>query len=124
MTLELIRGDTRTLDITNLLSGAGTPSTFAADDVVRFTVKRTYADSDANALIQKASNGVSPGVTLNVGFGTGTVTILPADWASVAAVTRTFVWDLQLAVAGSATDLVTLARGEGTIFADVTLTAP
>ena len=115
--MYLRRGDTELLDISGLLSAAGTPDVFAAGDVVRFTLKRRHSDSGAYVAV--ASDGTAPGVTLTLGTATGLVTIRPADWnvsALPAAVTA--VYDLELTRAGSTT---TLLSGECVIRPDVTV---
>lgn len=123
MTIDLIRGDRADIDISDLLDGNDTPTTFGVDDVLRWTAKRYVGQPDSAALFAKSSP--SGGISIAVGFDTATISVLPADWndLSVANDLR-FVWDLQLAPAGDAARIVTVAAGEGIIHADVTVAAP
>jgi hypothetical protein len=76
----LRRGDSRTLNISNLRQSNGVGASFQAGDVLRFTLKFRASDADEEALIRKTS--VDGGVTFAIGGQTGTVNITAADWAA------------------------------------------
>lgn len=127
--LELRRGDYRTLNVSGLTDAADAPTTFAVDDIVRWTAKMNTGQTDAQAIIRKSSViGVDEpgGIVIAVGDDTAVITLLPDDFDELApqASDRDFVWDLQLAPGGDEDLIVTLVSGTGTILADVTITAP
>lgn len=121
-TLILVRGDTRTLYVTGLLDEDGNPTTFGADDSVRFTAKRHVWHTDAQALIVKSSDAGE--ITFVAGEDHADILIVPADLPTAQQADVPIVWDVQLCVAGDVTDVRTIASGTGKITADSTLTVP
>lgn len=127
--ITLPRGDGATLTISGLKApdenGVLQPAVFNLNDILRWTAKAKTADADVDALIAKSSTVAPGGITIGVGTDSAKVAILPADFDAItAARDLIFIWDLQLAIGGDATQIVTLCLGRGTISADVTLTAP
>jgi hypothetical protein len=116
--VRLRRGDTRTLDITDLRTSAGDPAQFQGGDVLKWTLKRSYGQADTDAMISKTS--ADGGITFSVGGDSGSVLIASDDWVNVT-VDRvlTCVADLQLVSAGEET---TLWANVVTVLPDVTLT--
>lgn len=119
--MQLKRGDTRTLNVTNLRLSDGTAATFQVGDILRFTLKGQYTDPDSVLLLQKTSDDGS--ITFTAGQSTATVLIKASDWANVV-VSRTAdcVADLELTRPGSPNQVTTLWSDIVPVLPDVTLT--
>jgi len=114
----LTRGDSRTLDISDLRTSDGSPAVFQAGDKVRFTVKFNWADTDSEALLRLSST--TGAVVPVTGQSIGTVGIVPTDWAVATLSTPALcVYDLELTRGSRVT---TLARGQVLVNPDATLT--
>lgn len=118
----LVRGDKREITVSDLIDGQGNTAVFNDGDILRFTIKRSVAGP---ALIAKSSADTVPGITFTSGTSEALIEILGSDWdLIVVRQDMPIVWDLQLAVSGDPDNIQTLAKGRGTITADVTQTAP
>jgi hypothetical protein len=123
---RLRRGDSRTLNISGLVDPTGNPTTFANGDVVRFTVKRSYEDSDDQAIVRADTGNATVdnfgGITLDINADTGTIALTPDSWL-IDKLTRPTrcVYDLQHDRSGTVT---TLRAGECDVLPDVTRTDP
>src|SRR5262245_61656469 len=98
--IAMYRGDVKTIVFTLTITEGGvsrplTPSELAGV-VMRFTAKYKFGDSDAQALIALASNGLNPGVVIDANASTATVTIPAASTVNVANLGANLVYDLQL----------------------------
>ena len=87
-----IRGDTNTIQFAARdRAGDVIPLTGAT---IRFTVKETYADAAADAIIQKTE---TDGIAVDdAAAGIGTVTTQPSDTASLAPYAHFLVYDIQV----------------------------
>lgn len=124
--LILIRGDRAQIAISDLVDANLAPTTFQINDVVRWTAKRRVGEPDADAFLHKVSTDSSQ-ISLAINGSTGTIFIKGSDWTTLTpplVADLPFAWDLQIAVGGNIDAIVTLVRGEGTVKADVTRTAP
>lgn len=115
---DLVRGDGRTLTINNLTDSDGNPASLQAGDVLWFTAKRYLVDADLDALI--AVNSTAGQIVFTAGASTATVTLHEDDFPATLGADTAYVWDVQLLRTGE-TDPRTLARGTGTLLADVTI---
>lgn len=108
------RGDSRVLAITDAVDAAGAAYAWT-DDQIRFTVKRSLADSDAEAVFQKTreSGAIVPGAA-----GEATIRIDPADTAGLPDQAIVLEWDLQVTTAAG--DVHTLDSGRITVDPEVT----
>ena len=110
--IEMTRGDTQVYDIAVVDPVTGNPINLTGMTLA-FMAKRSRSDSDASAVISKT---LGSGIAItNVAAGLGTLTIDPADTASVVE-TMQLEWDLQLVNAGQ---VFTLDSGYLLIRADV-----
>lgn len=111
--IQLRRGDSRTLTISDLVDGAGGESTFQAGDALRFTVR-----TDRDEVVITKTSDEDGGITYGIGTDSGTVAILPADWTSVSlrSARRRGSCDLELTRAG---DVFTLFTDDVVILDDV-----
>jgi hypothetical protein len=75
--IELRRGDSRTLPISDLRDSNGLAAIFVDSDVLTFTLRAP----DRSWTITKTS--ADGGVTFVAGSGVGSVILTPADWAGV-----------------------------------------
>lgn len=96
----MYRGDVKAVVFTLTITAAGvtrllTPGELAGV-VIKFTAKRRLGDSDAAAVIALSSAGASPGVVINAGASTATVTIPPSSTSGLAALGAVLTYDLQL----------------------------
>lgn len=107
--LELTRGDDRVLDVA--LSEAVSDGA-----LLEFTVKRSYADSDEDAVITKSSD-VDGEIAFEESAGTASITIDAVDTQDLD-VAPAYVWDVQMT--SSAGKITTVARGRFVIIPDVT----
>ncbi len=106
----VVRGDTwrRTATFSGSLSGA----------TVWLTIKRSYSQSDENALVQIVSTAPSALGEIVISGTTAEITLFPA--ATNNARPGTYVYDIQ--VEFSPTDISTAESGAFTITSDVTRT--
>jgi len=115
--LTMTRGDTAIWTV----ALSGLPSTGVTGGQFTFTAKKTLADSDASAVLQKTlANGIS---VTNPGSATTSATVLivvqPADTAALVNAEQLLLWDLQyLDASGTKT---TLLAGYMTVEPEVTL---
>jgi hypothetical protein len=111
--LKFYRGDTRTLSIAVKRQSQAVNLAGAS---LTFTAKRSVADADDAAIIQKS---VGLGITVDdEPGGLATLTILPEDTSGITTVPLTLQYDLQLTEADET--VTTVARGQLTILDDVT----
>lgn len=79
--IQLRRGDSRTLVISNLVDGAGSATTFLAGDTAVFTIRRNEpGQRDRKVLAVSTSDG---GIVLDLGLRTGSVSLPASIWAGV-----------------------------------------
>jgi hypothetical protein len=122
--IELTRGDREELDLQDLKDADGVPTEFAADDIVLFTMKRDYAETDEEAIVQKSN--VIGGIIVDADTNLATVVIYPEDWDDLEPLEQALrvVADVQLVVNGDPTNVVTLWNDTLLVKPDVTLTVP
>jgi hypothetical protein len=119
---DIVRGDRRTINVTNLVDENGAAASFTGSDIIRWTAKHSVTDDDADAIIAKSSS--TGGISFTPGQDNASITILPTDFSTtVTGITRYF-WDLQVAIGGSALNVRTLASGTGKILGDITQVSP
>lgn len=120
---DLVRGDRRTINVSNLRDDTGAPVTFGVGDVLRFTAKYNVKHDDTAAIFTKTSTGSPGGIAITVGTGNASITINPADLPTTPT-TINYVWDLQMVIGGNNTNVRTLASGTGRVVNDVSQTVP
>lgn len=109
--LDAVRGDTNKYDVTVTRDGAALDLTGAT---LKFTVKRSLDDADADAVFQKA---IGTGIVVDdVAGGLATLTVAPADTSALPA-PRSFHYDLQLTESDGR--VTTVAIGSLRLSADV-----
>lgn len=119
--MQLRRGDSRTINVSNLRLSNGTVATFAVGDILRFTLKAGFGDPDSLLLLQKSSDDGS--ITYTAGQSTAVITIKAADWLNVQVDRLTdCVADLELTRPGSPAQVSTLWTDIVPVSPDVTLT--
>lgn len=108
------RGDTRLLAVVDAVDAAGDAYVWT-DDQIRFTVKRSLADTDAEAVFVKtrAEGAIVPGAA-----GEATIRIEPADTQTLPEQAIVLEWDLQVTTAGG--DVYTLDSGRMTVDPEAT----
>jgi hypothetical protein len=120
LSLQAFRGDTNIYDLTATRTVAGVTSPVPLTGAsIWFTAKRKLADADVNAVIRKGNGptGFSGITVTDASNGLATLTILPADSASLEAGDVRLYCDVQVKEADGTTSTT---KGHITFAADVT----
>lgn len=118
---QMTRGDTPLWTLTATQQDGVTPFDLAGY-TIRMTAKRTYADTDADAVFQ-LSTDTGEIIITDAAAGTATIRPLRSSTSGLTA-DAVLVWDVQIALDGAPDVTYTIATGTLRVAQDVTITAP